>query len=233
MKPKVDMKRCFASKDVCMAIKMCPVKAVSYIEVDEPILDKILKCSCNEREALGLTPMSEKPGGGCDCAGGCESSNNDPLYDCGGNPYGRIIFDYDTCTGCGICARECCGSCIEMVDESQIESGERLLEQFFPEFTKKLDEMDDLYESKRKIDKKTYEFICFALSIKGRSKPCVLKHFKGALNAGATVEELSYIMALTFREAAGADDCWTHDVLSDWKRIVDGQVDCGCVGGKC
>ena len=112
-------------------------------------------------------------------------------------------------------------------------SGERLLAAFFPAFTKKLDEIDALYAERRKIDKKTYEFICFALSIKGRSKPCVLKHFKGALDAGATVEELSYIMALTFREAAGADDCWTHDVLSDWKKIVDGQVDCGCVGGKC
>ena len=230
MKPVVDMKRCFASKDVCMAIKMCPVKAVSYIEVDEPIMDKILKCNCDERETLGLTPMSEKPGGGCDCAGGCESESGDDLYACGGNPYGRIVFDYDKCIKCGICAKECCGSCIEMVDESEIVSNERLLAEFFPEFTKKLDEIDELYAAKRKIDKKTYEFICFALSIKGRSKPCVLKHFKGALNAGATVEELSYILALTLREAAGADDCWTHDVLSDWKKIVDGQVDCGCNG---
>jgi AhpD family alkylhydroperoxidase len=44
------------------------------------------------------------------------------------------------------------------------------------------------------IDEKTYQFICFALSVKGRSKPCVLKHFKGALEAGATVQELSYIL---------------------------------------
>jgi len=109
-------------------------------------------------------------------------------------------------------------------------SSERLLAEFFPEFAKKLDEIDELYAAKKKIDEKTYQFICFALSIKGRSKPCVLKHFKGALDAGATVEELSYILALTLREAAGADDCWTHDVLSDWKRIVDGKVDCGCSG---
>jgi len=104
----------------------------------------------------------------------------------------------------------------------------RLLAEFFPEFTQKLDEIDSLYASKKKIDDKTYELICFALSIKGRSKPCVLKHFRGALDAGATVEEIVYIFALTMRESAGADDCWTHDVLSEWEDIVAGKLDCGC-----
>ena len=80
-----------------------------------------------------------------------------------------------------------------------------MLSEFFPEFTEKLDEMDALYADKRSIDEKTYQFICFALSIKGRSKPCVLKHFKGALEAGVTVKELAYNLALVMREAAGAD----------------------------
>ncbi len=96
----------------------------------------------------------------------------------------------------------------------------RMLREFFPEFTELLENMDDLYMGKRSIDEKTYQFICFALSIRARSKPCVLKHFKGALEAGATVKELSYILALVMREAAGADDCWTHDVIGDWKKIV-------------
>ena len=104
----------------------------------------------------------------------------------------------------------------------------RMIEEFFPEFTEKLDEIDALYKEKMPIDEKTYQFICFALSIKGRSKPCVLKHFKGALDAGATVEELNYIFALTMREAAGADDCWTHDVIGDWQEIVKGDKDCSC-----
>jgi len=104
----------------------------------------------------------------------------------------------------------------------------RMLAQFFPEFAGKLDEMDSLYAEKRMIDEKTYQFICFALSIKARSKPCVLKHFKGALDAGATVQELSYILALVMREAAGADDCWTHDVIGDWKEIIAGNVGCSC-----
>jgi AhpD family alkylhydroperoxidase len=104
----------------------------------------------------------------------------------------------------------------------------RMLAEFFPEFADMLDQMDSLYLEKRSIDEKTYQFICFALSIKARSKPCVLKHFKGALDAGATVKELSYILALVMREAAGADDCWTHDVVGDWKEIIAGNIKCDC-----
>jgi AhpD family alkylhydroperoxidase len=104
----------------------------------------------------------------------------------------------------------------------------RFLAQLFPEFAAKLDEMDALYAEKRLIDEKTYQYICFAVSIKARSKPCVLKHFKGALDAGASLQELAYILALVMREAAGADDCWTHDVLGDVADIVAGKIDCGC-----
>ena len=104
----------------------------------------------------------------------------------------------------------------------------RFLAQLFPEFATKLDEMDALYAEKRLIDEKTYQFICFAVSVKARSKPCVLKHFKGALDAGASLQELAYILALVMREAAGADDCWTHDVLGDVADIIAGKVDCAC-----
>lgn len=52
------------------------------------------------------------------------------------------------------------------------------------------------------------------------------------MDAGATVKELSYILALTMREAAGADDCWTHDVLGDWQEILKGNVCCSCSGDK-
>jgi hypothetical protein len=44
----------------------------------------------------------------------------------------------------------------------------------------------------------------------------------------ATVKELSYILALVMREAAGADDCWTHDALGDWQEIIKGNVTCDC-----
>lgn len=84
-----------------------------------------------------------------------------------------------------------------------------MLAEFFPEFAEKLDEIDAIYAEKRPFDEKTYQLICCALSIKGRSKPCVLKHFKGTLEAGA-------------------DDCWTHDVIGDWKEIIAGNIKCSC-----
>ena len=102
----------------------------------------------------------------------------------------------------------------------------RLLAEFFPEFSQKFDEIDELYKEKRTIDEKTYQFICFALAIKNRSIPCVKKHFKGSLYNGATVKELAYIMALTFRESAGGDDCWIHDALGDYKEFIKSNVKC-------
>lgn len=101
MRPKVDDKRCFASQSACKVIKACPVNAISYKEVAEPILDKKLVCNCK--------PVGEKK---CNCGGSC---GND-LYSCGGTPYGRIIIDYDKCIECGVCAQECCGTAIDMVD---------------------------------------------------------------------------------------------------------------------
>jgi len=102
----------------------------------------------------------------------------------------------------------------------------RLVAEWFPEFAKELDTIDELYKKKRLIDEKTYQFICFALAIKGRSAPCVKKPFKGALEAGATVKELASIMALVFRESAGNDDCWVHDVLGDYKELMKSDVQC-------
>ena len=102
----------------------------------------------------------------------------------------------------------------------------RMLEECFPEFSMVLDKIDEIYKEKRLIDKKTYQFICFAMAIKGRSAPCVQKHFKGALEAGATLKELAYIMALVFRESAGNDDCWVHDILAYYRDLMKNNVQC-------
>ncbi len=74
--------------------------------------------------------------------------------------------------------------------------------------------LDRALANAQTLDAKTDELIRFALSIKARSEPCVRKHFSGALAAGATEAEIAYVFALTMREAAGADDCWTHGIIS-------------------
>ena len=102
----------------------------------------------------------------------------------------------------------------------------RLLAEYFPEFAEQLEQIDELYEEKRTIDEKTYQFICLALSVRNRSAPCLKKHFKGALEAGATLKEVAAILALTFRESAGSDDCWTHAVVGDYKELIRDNIRC-------
>ena len=115
MKPVVERRRCFASKTVCTAIKCCPVDAISYIEVDEPILDKFLSCNCNDPNRTGEIPVVCGDG---DCTdSGCDDNG---LYSCGGTPYGRIIIDYDKCTRCALCVKECCGTAIGLFPEGYI-----------------------------------------------------------------------------------------------------------------
>ncbi len=95
----------------------------------------------------------------------------------------------------------------------------------FDEFTQSLNQVDAVLAKHSPLDKKTDELIRFALSIKARSRPCVRKHYRGSVNAGATKKEIAFIFALTMREAAGADDCWTHGVIGD---LVDDNSDDGC-----
>lgn len=94
-------------------------------------------------------------------------------------------------------------------------------------FGRSLGRLDAVLDEHRPLDKKTDELLRFSLSIKARSRPCVRKHFRGAIDAGASSKEIAYVFALTMREAAGADDCWTHDVIGD---LVDGDAEqsCGC-----
>ncbi len=105
----------------------------------------------------------------------------------------------------------------------------RMLEEFDPYFAKKLDEIDADYKEKMPFDEKTYQLICFALAIRSRSAPCVRKHFRGAMMAGATVKEISYTLALVMRESAGGDDCWTHDALGDWGELLKNDIVCSCM----
>lgn len=103
-----------------------------------------------------------------------------------------------------------------------------MLEEFCPEVTGALDAYYADFEASMPFDRKTYQLMCFALAVKSRSEPCVRKHFREALEEGATVRELSYTLALVMRESSGADDCWVHHVLGDWRRTVEDGAGCGC-----
>lgn len=102
----------------------------------------------------------------------------------------------------------------------------RFLAKYFTEMAGAFENLDKVWKGKSSIDEKTRQFLCLALSIKNRSKPCLLKHFKGSLEAGATLKEIAEIMALTFRESAGGDDCWTHDALGDFREIIKKNIKC-------
>ncbi len=103
----------------------------------------------------------------------------------------------------------------------------RMIAEWFPEFAEKFEEIDAMYKEKSGIDEKTYQYICLALAIKGRSAPCVKKHFYGALQAGATLQEVASVVALTFRESAGNDDCWFHDIMGDYRKLMrEGVANC-------
>lgn len=117
MKPVIDMRRCFASKKVCVAIKCCPVEAISYIEVDEPILDKFLNCNCNNPDRTGKVPVDCDSGCGCGCGDNSDSGEEFTVNSCGGTPYGRIVTNYDKCKRCGLCVKECCGTAIGLYPE--------------------------------------------------------------------------------------------------------------------
>lgn len=93
-------------------------------------------------------------------------------------------------------------------------------------FTAAMGQVDEALDAARTVDLKTDELVRFALSIKARSEPCVQKHFKGARAAGATDAEIGYVFALTMREAAGADDCWTHGIIAE----LDDDSAAGCCG---
>ena len=90
MKPRVIDIKCGANKNSCKVLKICPVNAISYIEVEDEIKEKKIECEH------------------CNCGCNCDTT------DCGRSPFGRIVIDENKCTECGICAEECCGNAIEM-----------------------------------------------------------------------------------------------------------------------
>ncbi len=94
-------------------------------------------------------------------------------------------------------------------------------------------DLDRALDAARTIDAKTDKLIRFALSVRARSENCVRSHRQGAVAAGATEADVAYVLALTMRQAAGAEEFWSHDILADMAPAEAETVDadlCSCCG---
>ena len=95
MRAKVIDEKCCANKDCCTVLEVCPLQAISYIEVDSALIKKDISSDGDDS---------------CIQACGCGQG------DCEPSPYGRIYIDQDKCNACGICISLCCSNAIELVD---------------------------------------------------------------------------------------------------------------------
>ncbi len=120
-KPVVNFKKCFTDKHVCTAIKACPVEAISYIEVEEPILNKkpticFDRCPMAARGISATINLTEK-NTGCLSTANLVNNKSGDIIEGVGNPWGRIIIDYDKCFYCRKCVDACCGYAIDWLCE--------------------------------------------------------------------------------------------------------------------
>ena len=117
MKPVVNHKKCFADVKICTAKTACPVNAIRFVKVEEPMYDKEFECNGGDRCpmcAAGLVADFVTPEWN-ECKCGVIGTEDNPIP--AGDPYVRVVIDYDKCTYCGLCVDGCCGYAIEMVDE--------------------------------------------------------------------------------------------------------------------
>ena len=114
MKPVVNHKKCFADIKICTAKTACPVNAIRFVRVEEPMLDKELTDNFDRCPmcAAGLVGDLATPDWN-ECKVGQIGTEENPFPV--GDPYVRVEIDYDKCTYCGLCVEGCCGYAIEMV----------------------------------------------------------------------------------------------------------------------
>ena len=116
MKPIVIHKKCFADIKICTAKNSCPVNAIGFVKVEEALLDKTLTDKCNRcpLAASGIRGTLDTPDR-IECKCGVIGTADNPIPI--GDPFVRVVIDYDKCTCCGLCVEGCCGYAIEMVDD--------------------------------------------------------------------------------------------------------------------
>jgi AhpD family alkylhydroperoxidase len=85
-----------------------------------------------------------------------------------------------------------------------------------------LAEINDLYEHFSEkayktniLDKKTKELIAVSCSVMADCIPCIHHHYKEAIKAGATKEEISEALAISMSVSAGSKKAKYSQVISD------------------
>ena len=73
---------------------------------------------------------------------------------------------------------------------------------------------DKAYEANI-LDKKTKELIAVSCSVMADCIPCINHHYKEAINAGATKEEISEALAISMSISAGSKKAKYSQVISD------------------
>jgi len=73
---------------------------------------------------------------------------------------------------------------------------------------------DKVYEANI-LDKKTKELIALSCSVMADCVPCIDWHYKKAVEAGATKEEISEALAITMPVSAGSKRAKYSKLLSD------------------
>jgi AhpD family alkylhydroperoxidase len=77
----------------------------------------------------------------------------------------------------------------------------------------------DFYENCRNkgvLDKKTKELLMAVLACVFRSPVCTEEHIKGALEAGATKEEITEALLIAAVEGAGTQLAWNKETLMNY-----------------
>jgi len=71
-------------------------------------------------------------------------------------------------------------------------------------------------QEKSVLDQKTRELLMLALACVLRCHYCVENHIQGALNAGATKQEITETLLLTAYEGAGTQLAWCKDIYQKY-----------------
>lgn len=82
-----------------------------------------------------------------------------------------------------------------------------------PELGRPFQEFYEACKDKGVLDKKTKELLMLALACVFRCPHCTEEHIKGALDAGASKEEITEALLIAAVEGAGTQLAWKKDIF--------------------